>query len=110
MQSRLGRRLTPALGVLLLAFGVAEVIAHRDDTVGALLFWGGALLGGGSLVVAGSLVWSRGPLVAAALVVIGTMAGMLATAWTILMPLLGLAVIVLALRDVTRSQEATAPH
>lgn len=107
MQSRLGRRLTPALGVLLCAFGVAEVIAHRDDTAAALLFWGGALLGGGSLVVAGSLLWSRGPLVAAALVVIGTMAGMLATAWTILMPLLGMTVIGLALRDVS-SQGAPA--
>jgi hypothetical protein len=107
MQSRMGRRLTLTLGGLLLAFGVVEVIAHRDDTAVALLFWGGSLLGGGGLVVAGALVWPRSRGMGLTFVVIGTLAGLLATAWTILIPLLGIAVLVLAVRDASRSPEAT---
>jgi uncharacterized membrane protein HdeD (DUF308 family) len=106
MQSRWGRRLTLTLGVLLLAFGVLEVFTHRNDTVPALLFWGLSLLGGGALVLTGARIWPRRTGPALALVVVGSLGGILATAWTLLVPVLALAVIVLAIRDASRALEA----
>ena len=103
MQSRLDRRLSVALGVLLLAFGVIEVFTHRDDSVPALLFWGLSLLGGGTLVLTGVFAWRRPAAVAPTLVVVGSMGGILATAWTLVVPILALSVIVLTIRDVSRA-------
>lgn len=99
MQSRTGRRLTLLFGVLLVLFGVVEVVTHRDDTAAAIAFWSLSLLGGGTLVLAGVRVWPARPGPALALVVIGTLAGLSATVWTLVMPLLGIAVVVLAIRD-----------
>lgn len=101
MQSRWGRRLSVVLGALFLAFGTAEVIAHRNDTAAALVFWGGALLGGGAMVLVGVRTWPRSAGGGLALVVLGTVAGLVATAWTVLLPVLGVTVIVLGLRDLT---------
>ncbi|WP_406420314.1 hypothetical protein OH809_25630 [Streptomyces sp. NBC_00873] len=50
------RLLGLSLGALFMLFGVIEVITHRNDTAGALAFWGLSLLGGGSLVLAGTLL------------------------------------------------------
>jgi hypothetical protein len=100
MQSRWGRRATLALGVVFLALGVAESVTHWHDTVAARGFWAVSLLGGAVLVLGGALTWPRHPRVSAALVVVGTLAGLLATAWTIAVPLLGIAVIAFAVRDV----------
>lgn len=102
MQSRTGRRLTLVFGVLLLLFGVVEVVTHRTDTALAIAFWGLSLLGGGILVLAGVWLWPSRPGPALALVIIGTLAGLNATVWTLVMPLLGIAVVVLAVRDASR--------
>lgn len=99
MRSTLARRTTLTLGLIYVAFGIAEVIAHRTDTVAALLFWGVSLLGGGGLVLSGVLTWSAHPRSSTALVVIGAALGMTATAWTVLIPLLAIVVIVLAVRE-----------
>lgn len=102
MQSRTGRRLTLTLGVLLLAFGVAETVTHWDDTAGARLFWFLSLVGGGGLLLAGAAVWPRRPAIGFTLLTAGALAGMLATAWTVLLPLLGICVIGAGVRDLAR--------
>jgi hypothetical protein len=79
-------------------FGVIELITHRDDTVGALLFWGVSLVGGGAILLAGlTRDWPR-PGVAQALIVVGTLLGTNATIWAIVVPLLSVAVLVLLFR------------
>jgi hypothetical protein len=107
MQSRWGRRATLVLGAVFLAFGVAESVTHWHDTLAARGFWAGSLLGGAVLVLGGALTWARHPRTSAALVVVGTLAGLLATAWTIAIPLLGITVIALAVRDVGPPVERT---
>jgi hypothetical protein len=102
MQSRVGRWLTVTLGLLLLAFGVAETVTHRDDSLGALAFWSGTLFGGATLILTGVLLWPGRPPAGFALVFAGALLGFLPTSWTILLPLLTLTVIVLAIRDVSR--------
>lgn len=99
MSSALARRTTLALGAVYVVFGVLEVVTHRDDTAGALLFWGISLLGGGSVVLAGVATWSRRPLAGLVLIMVGAMMGIVATVWTLLVPLLVIAVIVLNLRE-----------
>lgn len=99
----MGAHLSLVWGTLLLLVGVAEVWTHRDASAGALAFWSGTLLGGGALVLAGRRLLTRRPGTGLAAISLGTCAGMLATAWTILMPLLGLTVLALAFRDVART-------
>ncbi|MFC5175805.1 hypothetical protein [Nocardioides taihuensis] len=108
MRSRVGRWLTLTLGVLLLAFGVAETVAHLGDTVAARVFWSGTLLGGGALVLVGAVLWPRHPRVGFALVTIGAVIGMLPTAWTLVLPVLGITVIVLGVVDLSSSTGETA--
>jgi len=79
--------------------GVAEVVTHRDDTVPALLFWGTSLLGGGALVLAGRVVWAARPSVSLVLVLVGALLGVAATAWTLVVPLLAVALVALTLRE-----------
>lgn len=99
MASALARRAALALGFVYLTFGVLEVWTHRDDTVGALLFWGISLLGGGAAVLTGAQVWSARPAWGTVLVIAGSVLGLLATAWTMLIPLLAVAVVVLVVRE-----------
>jgi len=99
MPSALARRTALALGTLYLALGVLEVVTHRDDSVAALLFWATSLLGGGSVVLAGWATWSRRPLPGMVLVVLGAVMGFVATAWTVVVPVLMIAVIGLSVRD-----------
>lgn len=51
------------------------------------------------MVLAGAAIWSRRPLAGLVLVVVGAVIGVLATGWTLLVPLLVIAVIVLSVRD-----------
>ena len=106
MRSRVGRWLTVTLGVLLLAFGVAETLTHLDDTLAARVFWSGTLFGGGALVLVGAAVWPRHPPAGFALVTLGAVVGMLPTAWTLLLPLLSLTVIALGVLDLSRRDSA----
>ena len=60
----------------------------------ALVFWFVTLCGGGTLVLLGSFVITR-PGWALAAVVIGCLMGLIATAWTVLLPVAALALVVL---------------
>lgn len=94
MSPTLGRRLGLVWGALLLVFGVLEVVTHRNDTAAALAFWGLTLLGGGALVLAGILLRPSRRTLGQSLLILGTVAGILPTMWTLLMPLLGITVVV----------------
>jgi hypothetical protein len=93
-----GGRLGLSLAAIFLVFDVIELITHRDDTVGALLFWGVSLVGGGAILLAGlTRDWPRRG-VEQAVIVVGILLGTNATVWTLVVPLLSLAVLVLLFR------------
>lgn len=94
-----------ALGCLYVLLGVAELIGHRDDPV-SLVFWLPALWGGAALVLAG-VFWVKTPLwLPIALVITGLGGATLATAWTVVVPIVALALCVLV---VLRSQRSPGP-
>jgi len=88
------RTLGLTLGAIYLGFGTVELYTHRDDTAGALLFWGGSLVGGGALVIAGTLLAERHHALGLSLLTVGAVAGMNATVWTLLIPVLAVLVLV----------------
>jgi hypothetical protein len=100
------RTLGLSLGTLFIIFGVVEVITHRNDTAGAIAFWGISLLGGGAFVVAGTLVrnirrgWGLAVLTSGAVVATN------ATVWTLLVPIFAVVTVVAAYRD--RGPEVSA--
>jgi hypothetical protein len=62
---------------------------------GGIAFWFGSLVGGGALILVGRLALPGRPTLARRLVVLGCLAGVLATLWTLVVPLVALTVIVL---------------
>lgn len=90
-----------------LALGVAELVARLDDPL-PLLFWLPTLWGGGVLVLAGVFGAVARPALSTVLVVVGTVLGLLASVWTILMPVLGLTLIALTIFDTGRPQLISA--
>jgi hypothetical protein len=88
-----------ALGLLYLAVGVAETVRVVRSGDGGLWFWGGTLLGGGALVLAGLAALPRRPRAARWSICAGSLLGILATAWTIVVPVLALTVVVLTGRS-----------
>jgi hypothetical protein len=95
---KLTDRLPVVLGVLYLVAGAAETIRVFTTGDGGLAFWFGTLVGGGVLVLLGALVFRERPRLYVGLVTVGALTGMLATLWTIVVPVLALAVIVLVIR------------
>ena len=97
---------TVGLGVVYVLAGIAETIRVVVTGDGGLAFWFGTLVGGGAAILLGILAFRNRPRVYASLVVVGSLAGLLATMWTLLIPLVALTVVVLTLRrtarDVTR--------
>jgi hypothetical protein len=66
------------------------------------------LVGGALLLVAGLRLFSRSPGVGAVLVSIGGLAGAAPLFWTLLLPLVAIALIVLSVRDVRRARATAA--
>ena len=94
--SRATRALGITVGVLFLGLGVAELVTHLDEPL-SLFFWLPALWGGGALVLVGVFRATVRPWLSDLLVIIGAFLGLLATAWTILMPVLILTLVVLTI-------------
>ena len=92
------RTLGLSLGALYVVLGTIELIAHRNDTVGALLFWGGSLVGGGALVLTGTLLANLHRPLGLSLLTVGAVVGMNATVWTVLIPLFAVLVLVRSYR------------
>ena len=93
--------LTLGLGLLYVAAGVAESVRAVTSGDGGLWFWLGSLVGGGALVLSGMAVSSRHPNVGRTLICVGSMMGVLATGWTLVVPLIAVAVVVLNLQKPT---------
>ncbi len=93
--------LTLGLGLLYVAAGIAESVRAVTSGDGGLWFWLGSLVGGGALVLSGMAVSSRHPNVGRTLICVGSMMGVLATGWTLVVPLIAVAVVVLNLQKPT---------
>ena len=93
--------LTLGLGLLYVAAGIAESVRAVTSGDGGLWFWFGSLVGGGALVLSGMAVSSRHPNVGRTLICVGSMMGVLATGWTLVVPLIAVAVVVLNLQKPT---------
>ena len=91
---------------MLLVLGVAELIARLDEPL-PLFFWLPALWGGGALILVGVFRATARPWLSVVLVIVGAFLGLLATAWTVLMPVLILTLVVLTI--VRTSRQAPAP-
>ena len=97
-RERATRWLSGFVGVTFILLGIVEVAVRvlSDEPVdpSALLWWSIALCGGGTLVLLGSFV-IRSLGWALAAVLLGAALGMLATAWTVVLQLVVLSMIVL---------------
>jgi hypothetical protein len=109
---RLTDILTVFLGVLYIVAGIAETTRAIVTGDGGIPFWFGSLVGGGALILVGTLAFRHRPRLCASLVTVGCLAGVLATIWTLVIPLIALAVVVLVVlrtsEDVDRLQ--TSPE
>jgi hypothetical protein len=88
------RRLSMTLGVVYAALCVIESYAHRDD---GLAFWFLTLFAAAALVLVGTRRPTRNPYVGDAMVALGAAIGILPTLWSLVVPLLAVAVIALTL-------------
>jgi hypothetical protein len=84
--------LTIFLGILYIVAGIAETTRAVVSGDGGIAFWFGSLVGGGALILLGHVLQRR------VLVTVGCLAGVIATAWTLLVPVIALVVIALAWR------------
>ena len=92
---------------MLLVLGVAELIARLDEPL-PLFFWLPALWGGGALILVGVFRAAARPWLSVVLVIVGAFLGLLATAWTVLMPILILTLVVLTIVRTSRQAPAQA--
>jgi hypothetical protein len=89
------------LGGLLVAAGVAETVRLLRSGDGGFAFWFGTLVGGGVLILVGTVLLPRKPAVGGSLTVIGCLAGLLPTMWTIVVPVLLVALAIAAAQRAT---------
>jgi hypothetical protein len=95
MTPRFVRRLTLALAVVYAALGTLEVVLKvaGGSAVATIAFFGGTLLGGAGLIFCGLFApVSSTP--RRVLIILGAAAGLLASAWTLLVPVIAVTVIV----------------
>jgi hypothetical protein len=105
--SRATRALGATVGLVLLVLGVAELVTHRDEPL-SLFSWLPSLWGGGALLLVGVFRTSARPWLSDALVIIGALLAFLATAWTVLMPVLLLTLVVLTIVRMNRQAPTSA--
>ena len=96
-RQRLTDLLTLFLGVTYIVAGIAETTRAVVTGDGGIAFWFGSLVGGGAMVLLGTLAFRNSPRLSCTLVCVGCLAGVIATAWTIVIPHAALVVMVLAL-------------
>ena len=101
------RALGATIGAVFLALGFAELVTHLDDPL-SLFFWLPALWGGGALVLIGVFGPSTRPWLSMMLLMVGAFLGLLATAWTVVMPVLVFAFFVLVIVQAGRRPPTSA--
>jgi len=98
MQTPLARTLTIVLAVVYAVLASLEVILRLEDPdVGAMAFLGGTLLVGAILIFLGLF----GPVpkrFQVPVIMLGIVTGLIATLWTVVVPILAVAIVVLTLR------------
>jgi hypothetical protein len=87
----------------LLGFGIGVLFAEDFDSGSDRLIFGVLVVGGGVLVGLGLLAF-RQPWLSAGLLSIGALAGALGIFWTILMPLLAVALLVMSVLRARRAR------
>jgi hypothetical protein len=92
---RLTDILTVFLGFLYVAAGIAETTRAVVTGDGGIPFWFGSLVGGGAMILLGSLVFRNRLRLSSTFIVLGCLAGVIATTWTLAVPILALTVMVL---------------
>lgn len=95
MSPKVVRRLTLALAGVYAALGTLEVVLKvgAGVEVATIAFFGGTLLGGAGLILSG--LFAQVPSTTRrVLVMLGALTGLLASAWTVLVPLLAITVVV----------------
>jgi hypothetical protein len=103
------RRLALVLGIVLILDGIAETVRAISSGDGGLVFWFGSLCGGGALILFGTFAVSRRLWLSFCLTAAGCLAAAIASAWTIILPLLATLLLVLALlRALNGMQPASA--
>lgn len=98
------------LGCLLVAAGIAETVRLVLSGNGGFAFWFGTLVGGGLLVLTGTLLLPQKPTHGFILTTIGCVAGLLPTAWTVVVPVLLVALVIATAKQATVARdEGTTP-
>ena len=95
MRTLITGRLAVTLGCLFIVLGIAETVRAVRSGDGGIWFWFGSLVGGGTLIIWGWSLRRRWPGWSAALVAVGSLAGSIATMWTLLVPLAAFTLITL---------------
>lgn len=90
--------LAVGLGVAYVLLGIAETTRAVVTGDGGVPFWFGSLVGGGALILIGTLRYRGRTGLRRALVTVGCLAGILATIWTIVLPLIAIVVVVMVFR------------
>jgi hypothetical protein len=104
---RVRRVLGATVGGLLLVMGAAELAVRIDDDLGPLLFWIPTLWGGGVLILIGTFRAAVPTMLSAVLVTAGALVGLLPSAWTLVMPVLSIALVVLTFQAVRPDDSTT---
>ena len=78
---RLTDILTVFLGFLYVAAGVAETTRAVVTDDGGIPYWFGSLVGGGAMILLGSLVFRNRLRLSSTFIVLGSLAGVIATTW-----------------------------
>ena len=106
MQPNRTNRTIRILGALvgggLFLLGVAELIMRIDD-LAPLAFWLPTLWGGSALILVGVFDKRVKPPLSRSLVILGAVIGFLPSSWTVIMPLLSIALVVLVIRRASRA-------
>jgi hypothetical protein len=98
-RQRVTRWLGIGLGSVFVLLGIAETIRLFVTGAGGFFFWFGTLVGGGVLILLSTLRWQSRPALSLTALILGALAASLATAWTLLLPLLALLLIILRLTE-----------
>ena len=96
------------LGCLLVVAGAAETVRLVRTGDGGFWFWFPTLVGGGALVIAGTLLLSRSPVRGSVLTTVGALAAILPTVWTLVVPVLLVALIIMTARQAATAVQAKA--
>jgi hypothetical protein len=106
--SKAVRALGGTIGAAFVTLGVAELVTHLDDPI-SLLFWLPALWGGGALVLLAVFRLQARPALSLAFALLGSFTGLLATAWTVVMPVLLFAFVAVVIVQASRRLPAPVP-